>query len=428
MNESFMKSLDLNWLNVLKLRGSWGRNGNENIGDLRYAAFNDSGQNYYFGGGYLLGSTDPGGTGTMVNGISPAALSNPDLRWEQSEQTDLGFDLRFLSNALSFSMDYYSKKTSNMLMDQPIPRYVGQGAPLANIGEMKNWGYEFEIGWKGRVSDFNYYVSANASRVYNELIKLGNASGENVYENAGASGVGEFIKASNGEVFPYFYGLKTNGIFQNQAEIDAYTWTNPETGAVKKIQPNAKPGDVRFFDTNDDGSISSTDKVKIGKGMPDWMFGFTLGGDYKGFDINLFFQGTQGNDMFDFAQRGDIPAMNRPEWMLQRWHGEGTSDRIPRMTSANPNGNWNSSDLYIKDGSYLRLKSAQFGYTLPVSLTRKISVQNLRIFVNAENLLTFTKYDGFDPEAATGEYTRLGVDRGIYPQSRTISLGANITF
>ncbi|GHT63070.1 SusC/RagA family TonB-linked outer membrane protein [Bacteroidia bacterium] len=428
MNESFMKSLDLNWLNVLKLRGSWGRNGNENIGDLRYAAFNDSGQNYYFGGGYLLGSTDPGGTGTMVNGISPAALSNPDLRWEQSEQTDLGFDLRFLSNALSFSMDYYSKKTSNMLMDQPIPRYVGQGAPLANIGEMKNWGYEFEIGWKGRVSDFNYYVSANASRVYNELIKLGNASGENVYENAGASGVGEFIKASNGEVFPYFYGLKTNGIFQNQAEIDAYTWTNPETGAVKKIQPNAKPGDVRFFDTNDDGSISSTDKVKIGKGMPDWMFGFTLGGDYKGFDINLFFQGTHGNDMFDFAQRGDIPAMNRPEWMLQRWHGEGTSDRIPRMTSANPNGNWNSSDLYIKDGSYLRLKSAQFGYTLPVSLTRKISVQNLRIFVNAENLLTFTKYDGFDPEAATGEYTRLGVDRGIYPQSRTISLGANITF
>jgi hypothetical protein len=194
------------------------------------------------------------------------------------------------------------------------------------------------------------------------------------------------------------------------------------------IQPNAQPGDVRFVDWNNDGSISSDDKTKIGKGMPDWTFGFTLGGDYRGFDLNLFFQGTVGNDMFDFAQRGDIPAMNRPEWMLQRWHGEGTSNRIPRMTSQNPNGNWNSSDLYIKDGSYLRLKSAQFGYTLPVQLTKRVSVQKLRLFVAAENLLTFTGYDGFDPEAATGEYTLLGVDRGIYPQSRTVSVGANITF
>jgi TonB-linked SusC/RagA family outer membrane protein len=428
MNESFMENLNVDWLDVFKIRGSWGRNGNDNIGDLRYAAFNDSGQNYYFGGGYQLGGTDPGGTGTMVNGISPAALPNPSLRWEESEQIDLGFDLRFLSNALSFGFDYYTKKTIGMLMERPIPVYVGQGRPMANIGDMENSGYEFELEWRNRISDFNYYISANATYLKNKLIYIGNASGEIYYENAGASGVGEYIKASDGEVYPYFYGFKTNGLFQNTNEINAYTWTNPETGAEQLIQPNAKPGDVRFVDLNNDGVINDDDKTKIGKGMPDWVFGFSLGGDYKGFDFNLFFQGTTGNDMFDFAQRGDIPAMNRPEWMLQRWHGEGTSDRIPRMTSQNTNQNWRSSDLYIKDGSYLRLKNAQLGYTLPAQLTKKVSVQKLRVFVAAENLFTFTKYDGFDPEAATGDYVKMGVDRGIYPQARTVSIGANITF
>jgi hypothetical protein len=235
--------------------------------------------------------------------------------------------------------------------------------------------------------------------------------------------VGSFIKAMNGEVWPYFYGYKTNGIFQNQEEVDSYVKDG------KKIQPSAQPGDVRFVDLNDDGIIDDAgDKTKIGKGMPDWTFGLTLGADWKGFDLNLFFQGTAGNDVFDFSQRGDIPAMNRPKWILDRWHGEGTSNKIPRMTAANPNGNWKSSDLYVKDGSYVRLKTAQFGYTLPVVWTKKASVQKLRLFVTAENLLTFTGYDGFDPEVATGDYNRIGVDRGVYPQSRTVSLGANITF
>lgn len=149
----------------------------------------------------------------------------------------------------------------------------------------------------------------------------------------------------------------------------------------------------------------------------------------------MFFQGTIGNDIFDFAQRGDIPAANRPAWILERWHGEGTSSHIPRMTSANPNSNWRSSDLYIKNRSYLRLKSAQLGYTLPSNITKKISLQRLRIYISGDNLLTFTGYDGFDPEMASGDanssaggYTTVGVDRGIYPQARTISLGANITF
>lgn len=273
------------------------------------------------------------------------------------------------------------------------------------------------------MKDFSYHISANASYLKNKLIKLGNASGEANYENAGASGVGDYVHGKNGEIWPYFYGMKTNGLFQNQAEVDAYVNSKGE-----KLQPEAQPGDVRFVDFNNDGSIDDNDRTKIGKGMPDWSLGFTLGAEWKGFDLNLFFQGTVGNDIFDFAQRGDIPAMNRPTWIMDRWHGEGTSNSIPRMTSTNANKNWRSSDLYVKNGSYLRLKTAQLGYTLPTNLTRKFSVQRLRVYVSAENLLTFTGYDGFDPELASGNYTTLGVDKGIYPQSRTISVGANISF
>ena len=257
----------------------------------------------------------------------------------------------------------------------------------------------------------------------NKLLDLGNASGEQNYESAGASGVGDYVHAKNGEVWPYFYGRKTDGIFQNWDEVNSYVNKDGEL-----LQPNAQPGDVRFVDVTSDGVINDQDRTKIGKGMPDWTFGFSLGAEWKGFDLSLSFQGTLGNDVFDFAQRGDVPAMNRPSWIMDRWHGEGTSNRIPRMTSANPNGNWTSSDLYIHDGSYLRLKNAQIGYTLPATLTRKASIQRLRLYVGAENLITITGYEGFDPELASGGYTTLGVDKGIYPQSRTITVGANITF
>ncbi|SHJ34592.1 SusC/RagA family TonB-linked outer membrane protein [Bacteroides stercorirosoris] len=420
-NEPYLENAKPTWFDTFKLRFSWGRNGNEKIGNFRYGSLMDGGQNYYFGGGYVVSSE--GKTGVMQYGSSPAALGNPDIKWEESEQIDLGFDARFFNNALSFGFDYFKKRTNGMLMDKPIPSYVGQSAPMSNLGEMENWGLEFELGWKQQIKDFSYHVSANASYLKNKLIKLGNASGEANYENAGASGVGDYVHGKNGEIWPYFYGMKTNGLFQNQAEIDAYVNSKGE-----KMQPEAQPGDVRFVDFNNDGSIDDNDRTKIGKGMPDWSFGFTLGAEWKGFDLNLFFQGTVGNDIFDFAQRGDIPAMNRPTWIMDRWHGEGTSNSIPRMTSTNPNKNWRSSDLYVKDGSYLRLKTAQLGYTLPVKLTRKFSVQRLRVYVSAENLLTFTGYDGFDPELASGNYTTLGVDKGIYPQSRTISVGANISF
>ena len=424
-NEEFMSGRP-EWFDYMKIRASWGKNGNDRIGQFLYTSLMNGGQNYYFGGGYdVVDDLSKVGenSGQMQYGSSPGYIPNPNVKWEESSQTNLGIDTRFLRGALTFSFDYFKKETIDMLMYQPIPSYVGIGAPIANVGDMQNWGLEFEAGWTHNIGEFNYSISANASYLQNKLINLGNETGEQIYEDAGASGVGSYVKGMNGEVFPYFYGFITDGIFQNQAEVDAYV--NSE-GA--KLLPSALPGDVRFVDLNGDGVISDGDKTKIGKGMPDWTYGITLSADWRGIDMNLFFQGTIGNDVYDFSQRGDIPLNNRPAWILERWHGEGTSNRIPRMTSANPNGNWRSSDLYIKDGSYMRLKSAQLGYTLPADITRKIAVQRLRVYVSADNLFTFTSYDGFDPEIASGGYTTIGIDRGIYPQSRTVSIGANITF
>ena len=415
-NEPWFRDGRPNWINQLKLRASWGRNGNENIGNFRYASLMDTGQEYYFG----IGATP---YGNMYSGASPAALANPTIRWEESEQVDIGFDARLFGDRLSFGYDFYNKRTKGMLMDKPIPAYVGQGAPMSNLGDMRNWGHEFEISWQHQVGDFHYSVSANASLLRNRLINLGNESGEAVYQSNGASGIGDYVKGSNGMVWPYFYGMKTNGIFQNWSEIESY---RDRDGNL--MQPNAQPGDVRFVDVNGDGYVNDDDRTMIGKGMPDWTAGLTMSADWKGIDLTLFFQGSFGNDVFDYCMRGDIPAQNRPGWVLDRWIGEGTSNRIPRMTNANPNQNWRSSDLWVKDGSYVRLKTAQLGYTLPAKWMKVVFIKNFRVYVAGENLLTFTKYEGFDPEMASDGYTTIGVDRGIYPQARTITLGASITF
>ena len=415
-NEPWFREGRPDWINQLKIRASWGRNGNENIGNFRYASLMDTGQEYYFG----IGAAP---YGNMYSGASPAALANPTIRWEESEQVDVGFDARFFGDRLSFGYDFYNKRTKGMLMDKPIPAYVGQGAPMSNLGDMRNWGHEFEISWQHQVGDFHYSISANASLLRNRLINLGNESGEAVYQSNGASGIGDYVKGSNGMVWPYFYGMKTNGIFQNWAEVESY---RDRDGNL--MQPNAQPGDVRFVDVNGDGYVNDDDRTMIGKGMPDWTAGLTMSADWKGIDLTLFFQGSFGNDVFDYCMRGDIPAQNRPGWVLDRWIGEGTSNRIPRMTNANPNQNWRSSDLWVKDGSFVRLKTAQLGYTFPAKWMKVVFIKNFRVYVAGENLLTFTKYEGFDPEMASDGYTTIGVDRGIYPQSRTITLGASITF
>ncbi len=410
--EEFMQGV-IPELSNAKLRASWGQNGNENIGNFRYTVLTEGNNNYFFGTG-----------ATEAIGVKASGLANQSLRWETSTQTDLGLDLGFFANKLTFTVDYYNKLTEGMLMTMPIPSYVGESKPIGNVGLMSNRGVEFELGYKYSVGDWNFRINGNATYLKNELIKLGNDTGWANYDSF--QGTGTISRAENGMPFPYFYGYKTDGIFQNVAQIDSYTWTNPETGEVNKIQPKANPGDVRFQDINNDGVIDDNDRTYIGKGTPDWTFGLNFQASWKGFDFSMLIQGVAGVQVFDCTRRTDIRAVNLPSYMLDRWTGEGTSNHYPRFVIGDK-FNWVSSDLYVYDGSYARIKNVQLGYTLPESLVRKALISNVRVYVAAENLLTLTGYHGFDPEIASGG-TSLGIDYGVYPQARTFTAGVSVAF
>ena len=406
MNEAFMEQTRT-WLSNLKLRVSWGKNGNDNIGDFAYTTLSTTGgdSNYYFGS-----------TSVMNVGSKANRLANEDLKWEESEQTDIGLDLGLFNNQLTFSVDYFIKKTNGMIIDMPIPSYVGEARPLANVGDMENSGVEFELGYKWHISDATFAVKGNASYLHNKLKNLGNDTG---FLNWGISQFSDgATRAENGQPFPFFYGYKTDGVFQNMAEVQAYT--NAQGGL---IMPDAHPGDVRFVDVNGDGKITDDDRTNIGSGTPDWTFGLTLNAEWKGFDLSIFFQGVSGMDVFDATFRRDVASGNYPTWLLDRWTGEGTSNKLPAIGDSK---NWVASDIYVQDGSYLRLKNITLGYTLPRDITRKIHIERLRIFGRAENLFTWTKYWGFDPEIGTSS-TSLGVDYGVYPQARTWTIGFNIS-
>lgn len=406
-NEKFMEERP-EWLTATKARLSWGKNGNENIGNFRYTVLTEPGNNYIFGSGENL-----------VNGVKAGGLANPDLRWEESEQLDFGLDFGFFDNALTFTVDYYKKKTNGMLMEMNIPSYVGESKPIGNVGKMENSGLEFEGAYRFSTNGWNFRFGGNLTYLKNKLIEYGNDSG---WANLDSfQGINTITRAQNGKPFPYFYGFKTDGIFQNTTEVNAYTGKD---GVL--IQPNAAPGDVRFVDINGDGVIDDKDRTDIGKGMPDWTYGFNFNVNWKNFDMSMMWQGTIGNDVFDATRRTDITSSNMPSWILNRWTGEGTSNKYPRYIQGD-NANWQASDLYIYDGSYLRLKNIQLGYTLPSNLTHKYFVSSLRLFVAAENLLTITKYHGFDPEISSGG-TSLGVDRGVYPQARVFTVGVNLAF
>lgn len=407
-NEEFMQDTK-DWLNNLKFRASWGKNGNDAIPDFGYSALTTAGgnTNYFFGK-----------VPSMNQGSKAERLANEDLKWEESEQTDLGLDFAFFNNALTFSVDYFVKKTNGMILDMPIPSYVGENKPLGNVGDMKNSGFEFELGYKFKVADANFAIKGNASYLKNELKNLGNDTG---FLNYGISQFSDGgTRAENGQPFPFFYGYKTAGVFQNMADVNAYV--NKDGGL---IMPDATPGDLRFVDVNGDGKITSDDRTNIGNGTPKWTFGLNMNADWKGFDFTAFFQGVAGVDVFDATYRQDIASGNYPTWMLSRWTGEGTSNKVPILKQGDSK-NWVVSDLYVFDGSYLRLKNITLGYTLPRALTRKYSVDRLRLYVMAENLFTWTKYHGFDPEIGSGS-TSLGVDYGVYPQARTFTFGINLT-
>lgn len=409
-NEKWMEQRP-SWLTNTKLRLSWGKNGNENIGAFRYMANVATGNNYVFG--------TPGYQG-IVMGSKPSGTPNKDLKWEESEQYDAGLDFGFFNNALTFTVDYFYKKTNGMLKEMSIPSYLGESKPWGNVGSMKNEGVELELGYKFNKGDWNFGISANASYLKNELINLGNADGFEMYDNVHQ--IGNISRAENGMPYPYFYGYKTNGIFQNKEQIDAYV-----NDKGQKLQPNAVPGDVIFVDFDKNGEINDKDKTMIGKGTPDWTFGLNLNASWKNIDFSMLLSGAMGQEIMDVTRRLDCRYVNLPAEFMNRWHGEGTSNTMPRFSWANNNDNWRVSDLYVHNGSYVRIKNIQLGYTLPSYLTQKIFIQKLRFYVAAENLLTMTSYKGLDPEL-NGDERSNGIDRGYYPQARTFTVGLNLNF
>ena len=410
-NEEFLKLPE--WISMGKLRYSWGKNGSEPYANFLYTT------NTAMGNNVLLGKQAHKEIGSKAD-----KTANPDLKWEESEQTDFGIDLGFFRNTLTLTVDYFSKRTNGMIITMPIPSYVGETKPVGNVGDMSNKGVEIELGYKGHIADFNYSFKGNISYIKNTVENLGNSEGWQQIDGSSVMSIADFYaRAENGMPYGYFYGYKTNGIFQNMSEVQAYTNAKGEM-----IMPNAVPGDVRFVDVNGDGEITSDDRTNIGNGNPDWTFGFNLNLDWKGFDLGLFMQGVAGADIFDGTYRNDVYSGNYPKWMLGRWTGEGTSNKYPRLALGDKSNNWRGSDIYVCDGSYMRIKNLSLGYTIPAKLTRKFFVDRLRVYGMVDNLVTWTKYWGFDPEISSGSGNAQGIDRGVYPQPRTWTVGVNVAF
>jgi TonB-linked SusC/RagA family outer membrane protein len=397
-----------NVVTFLKIRGSYGVTGNDNIGDFRYISTVSGGRNYTLG------------TSAGLNiGVSPDALSNPDLRWEETSSTDVGLDANLFQN-LTLTANWYKKKTSGMLLQIAVPGYVGNNGPIGNIADLTNKGFELELGFNKRLGDFSFRVAANGSFVKNEIVYLGAEKEFLQGQTVTPQGL-EVTRTKLGYSIGSFYGYRSNGLFQNQGEINNY---KNSSGGL--IQPNAKPGDIRFVDVNNSGVIDPNDREIIGDPTPDFTYGLTFNAAYKGFDMVVLGQGVTGNQIFNATRRFDLSTSNYQTSILNRWTGEGTSNTIPRLTLDDTNENYSrSSSLFLEDGAYFRIKTLQIGYTVPNKLTQKAGLNKVRFYVMANNLVTITKYTGFDPEIGGGSY---GVDRGFYPQARTFYAGLNIGF
>lgn len=416
--EKFMESTK-SWMDQLKLRLSWGQNGNCSISNFQYLATIDvGGADYYFGDN----------KGSKVTGSYPDILANEDISWETSEQIDFGVDARFLNSRLGFAFDWYQKDTKDWLVQAPILASYGTGAPYINGGDIRNKGVEVSLSWNDDIkNEFTYGASVNLAYNKNEVTRL--ANGEGVINGAvdALSTQTQFIsRVEVGRPIGFFYGYKTAGVFQTMDEVRNYV-----DNSGKQIMPNAVPGDVKFADVNGDGQITADDRTMIGDPHPDVTLGLNLNFGYKGFDLSIVGYGAFGQQIaHSYRDFGDNPKDNfTMDIAANRWHGAGTSNRYPRITST-PNINWTYiSDIYVDNGDYFRLSNVTLGYDFK-HLFPSIPLQQLRIYVSASNLYTFTGYKGMDPEVSYGNGAgwAQGIDIGNYPGSRTFLVGANIKF
>lgn len=422
--ENFMSDLS-ETITELKIRGSWGVAGNNQLGNYSYQATLANDKYYQFN----KNSTD------FTQGYTISGMANRDLRWEEVEMLNIGIDGGLFGNKVNFSVEWFSNTTDGMIINLPIPGSLGyDGAPQANAGSARNRGFEWQLGYSSQEGEFRWNASANMGIVRNEVLSLG---GEGLsYQNENWYG-DNLTYTIAGEPMAFFYGYQVEKIFQSQEEIDAANAIDGDPST--KYQDNAAPGDIKFRDLDGDGVITPDDKTKIGKYIPDFTYGINFSGNWKNFDFGVFFQGVQGNQIYSTTKyhlEGMTRLFNAGTAVLNSWTTPGQNTNVPRAVSGDPNLNSRASDRFVEDGSYLRLKNLSIGYAIPSEVLQSVtnnSISRLRVYFSATNLLTWTKYkSGYDPEigafngrGAGGSFQN-GIDYGQYPQPRTITVGVQL--
>ncbi|WP_321515198.1 TonB-dependent receptor [Marinifilum fragile] len=412
--EDFLQ--DVEWLSILKLRGGWGQIGNQNIGTYPYQTTMDGNSQYR----YIFGVNEDIYQGYVVN-----AMKDENIQWETVESLNIGFDAALFDARLEVSFDWFNKDTKDMLLSIPIPYYYGyESGPTVNVGEANNKGVELSFNWRDQISsDFSYNVGLNVSTYKNEMVSLG--SGEPI--TGGSYYGGSATRTEEGEAIGYFYGYKTDGVFQTQAEIDAH--------AIQQGGDNSglQPGDMKFVDVNGDGVVNGDDRTKIGDPNPDFTYGINLGAQYKNWEINAFFQGSKGNDIFNAMKTHlyKFDETNKHKDMLNSWTPSNTNTNMPRLSGYDVNDTNRTSDRFVEDGSYMRLKNLMVAYNFPKRWLDKVKLASAKLYFSGQNLWTITDYSGADPEigqVSSTNYLSRGVDIGTYPQAKTYVVGVKLGF
>jgi TonB-linked SusC/RagA family outer membrane protein len=399
-------------VNFMKLRASYGTLGNDQIPNNGYVSLLSGEATYVF-------------NGSLVNGTATGQIANPDLKWEEARKFDVGMDMKLFNNKVSLVADYFIDTRQDLLIPNiPVSGITGvyapgASAPTVNAGSVRNSGLEFSVDYKHDFSEnLNMSVGYNVTFLKNEVLEVNNGTG---FIEGGSFGVGQPAPSRMQVGLPigYFYGYKTDGVFQNQAEVDAHP-------SQLALGANAAPGDIKFVDTNADGKIDASDRTDIGNPIPQATMGFNLQMNYKNLDFAVYTFASVGNDMVRNYER-TLSDANRLNYVLDRWTGEGTSNYVPRVTTGATANNV-FSDYFVEDASYLRIQNIQLGYTLNPKVSELAKITKLRFYAGVNNLYTFTKYKGFDPGASNGNPIGGGIDYGFYPIPRTYLLGLNINF
>lgn len=400
------------FINFMKLRGSYGTLGNDQIPNNGYISQLTGEATYVF-------------DGALVNGSASGQIPNPDLKWEEARKFDVGLDLKLFNDKVSIVSDYFIDTRADLLIPNiPVSGIIGISAPGAsaptiNAGTVRNSGLEFSIDYKNKFSE-NFSMSAgyNVTFLKNEVLEVNNGTG---FIEGGSFGVGQPApsRMEVGQPIGYFYGYKSDGVFQNQTEVDAHP-------SQLALGANAAPGDIRYMDVNGDNVIDVNDRTNIGDPIPSATMGFNLQLNYKNLDFSAYTFASVGNDMVRNYER-DVTDANHFRYVLDRWTGEGTSNSVPRVTTSST-ANTVFSDYFVEDASYLRIQNIQLGYSLNQKYAEKAGLTKLRLYAGVNNLYTFTKYKGYDPGASNGAPIGGGIDYGFYPIPRTYMVGLNINF